>query len=76
MHGLTVERMGALCHAGLCDWIPQDYADRLIEAQHPVGGWLDPHFDAGPSARPSALQMSAVAFYVLAQRKRAAREGA
>jgi hypothetical protein len=52
--------------------VPQGHIDALVAAQHPVGAWLDPHFDGGPYARPTATHMTSVAFYVLAH----AREGA
>jgi hypothetical protein len=66
MHALTAHRMASLCWAGLGEWIPDEYLERLIAAQHPVGGWLDPHFDGGANARPTALEMTSMAFYVLA----------
>ncbi len=67
-HDLTAERMAVLHYAGMGDTIPDDYVERLVQAQHPVGAWLDPHFDSGgPYARPTAMHMTSVAFYALAR---------
>jgi hypothetical protein len=65
-HDLTAERMAVLHYAGLGDEIPDDYVASLVQAQHPVGAWLDPHFEGGPYARPTAMHMTSVAFYALA----------
>jgi hypothetical protein len=36
---LAVERMAALCMAGLCDWIPRDDLNALLLAQQASGAW-------------------------------------
>ena len=70
-HDLTAERIATLIYAGYGDKVPRRHIDALVEAQHPVGVWLDPHFDGGPYARPTATHMTAVAFYVLARSREA-----
>jgi hypothetical protein len=68
-HDLTAERMAVLHYAGFGHAIPPDYVTRLVEAQHSVGSWIDPHFDGGPYARPTTMHMTSVAFYALARER-------
>jgi hypothetical protein len=68
-HDLTAERMAVLHYAGFGHAIPAEFVTRLVEAQHPVGAWLDPHFDGGPYARPTTMHMTSVAFYALAHER-------